>query len=286
MAAEAGWGAVIFAVDASGVWKLAGGVWGPVETDLAAQLFFGASHPTSPAAEVTAIASVLGMLRAARVSIPLTSLSDSQYALGVVLGEDRALSEIPLVQLARSEARCYRQRAGRHVAAHGGLAGNEAADRLADAGRRRWMVPERAAAFISCASSIPPEPEVRFFTLADRIFWQKIKDEVDPLRPFRLGRQCLEVVELTFGSANVRTLLPAERSAASRAGPPAMTGRLSLTSSTRRGFPSWVFRRLDAEDRLQVCVAALGCSPRLPHKQVMAVEMSWKFCSLWALWAA
>ena len=63
------------------------------------------------------------------------------------------------------------------------------------------------------------------FTLADRIFWQGIKDEVDPLRPFRPGRQCLEVVELIFGSANVRTLLPAERSAASRAGPPAMTGR-------------------------------------------------------------
>ena len=144
------------------------------------------------------------------------------------MGEDRALSEIPLVHLARNEARCYRQRAGidgRHVATHRGLAGNEAADRLADAGRRRWMVPERAAAFISCASSIPPEPEVPFFTLADRIFWQKIKDEVDPLRPFRPGRQCLEVVELIVGAANVRTLFPAERSAASRAGPPATTGR-------------------------------------------------------------
>ena len=103
---------------------MAGGVWGPVETDPAVQLFFGASRPTSPAAEVTAIASVLRMLRAARFSIPLTIFSDSQYALGVVLGEDRALSEIPLVQLARSEARCYIQRAGidgRHVAAHRGL---------------------------------------------------------------------------------------------------------------------------------------------------------------------
>ena len=75
LAAEAGWGAVIFAVDASGVWKLAGGTWGPVETDPAAQLFLGASRPTSPVAEVTAIASVLRMLRAARVSIPLTILS-------------------------------------------------------------------------------------------------------------------------------------------------------------------------------------------------------------------
>ena len=46
-----------------------------------------------------------------------------------------------------------------------------------------------------------------------------------PLWPFRPGRQCLEVVQLIFGSANVRTLLPAERSAASRAGLPALSGR-------------------------------------------------------------
>ena len=44
------------------------------------------------------------MLRAARVSISLTILSASQYALGVVLGEDRAFSEIPVVQLARNGA--------------------------------------------------------------------------------------------------------------------------------------------------------------------------------------
>ena len=82
LAAEAGWGSVIFAVDASGVWKLAGGVWGPVETDPAARLFFGASRPTSPVAEVTAIASVLRMLRAARVSIPLTIVSGFAVRVG------------------------------------------------------------------------------------------------------------------------------------------------------------------------------------------------------------
>ena len=86
LAAEAGWGSVIFAVDASSAWKLAGGIWGQVETDPAAQLFFGASRPTSPVAEITAIASVLRMLRAARVSIPLTILSDSKYALGGCFG--------------------------------------------------------------------------------------------------------------------------------------------------------------------------------------------------------
>ena len=83
---------------------MAGGALGPVETDRVAQLFLGASRPTSPIAEITAIASVLRMLLAARVSIPMTVLSDSEHALGVVLGDDRALSELPLFQLARSEA--------------------------------------------------------------------------------------------------------------------------------------------------------------------------------------
>ena len=137
----------------------------------AAQLFLGASRPTSPVAGVTATASVLRMLLEARVSIPLTTLSDSQNALGVVMGDDFALSEIRLVQLARSEARCYRQCAGiegRYVAAHRELAVNEAADRLPDAGRRRWVVPDRAAALISCTPSFPPESEVTFLTLVDR----------------------------------------------------------------------------------------------------------------------
>ena len=76
------------------------------------------------------------------------------------------------------------------MAAHRVLAGNEAADRLADAGRKRWMVPERVVALISCALSFPPESEAPFHTLADRIFWQGIKDEVGPLGTFRPGREC------------------------------------------------------------------------------------------------
>ena len=42
---------------------------------------------------------------------------------------------------------------------------------------------------------------------------------------------------------------------------------ISLTSSARRGFPSWVPRRRDAKGRLQVRVAALACLPRLPTKR-------------------
>ena len=220
---------------------MTGGIWGPVETDPPAQLFLGASRPTSPVAEVTAIVSVVRMLRVARVSIPLTALSESQFALGVVLGEDRALSEIPLVLLARARPHAAGNVLALRVATWlrtGGL--------QASAGRRRWMVPERAAALISCAPSIAVEPEVLFVTLADRIFLQEIKDEVDPSRPFLPGRQRPEVVELTFGSANDCTLLSAERSAL----PPCQGGgSISLTSSIKRGFPSWVFRRHDAEGK-------------------------------------
>ena len=45
------------------------------------------------------------------------------------MGDERSSTELPLVQLARSEARHYRQHAtveASHVAAHKGHAGNEA----------------------------------------------------------------------------------------------------------------------------------------------------------------
>ena len=161
------------------------------------------SQPTRPVAEVTAFAGVLRMLRAARVSIPLIVLSHSEYALGVVLGDDRALRSCRWSSLHGARRDTTRNMLASRAAMW--------ADRLAD---RRWMVPERAAALISCAPPIPPEPEVPFFTLANRIFWQGIKDEVDPLRPFRPGRQCLEVVELTFASAGSGAHQPGQRSIA------------------------------------------------------------------------
>ena len=152
------------------------------------------------------------------------------------------------------------------MAAHRRHAGNEVADRLAEAGRRRWMVPERAAALISCAPSIPLEPEVPFVTLADRIFWQGIKDEVGPLRPFRPGRQCPEVVEPILGSANVRTLLPAERSAVSRAGPPAMSGRrVDLADQLHQAGISFAgIRETRCRVQVKVRAAAFECFPLMP----------------------
>ena len=66
----------------------------------------------------------------------------------------------------------------------------------------------RLAHNLSCTQAAVP-----FVTLANRIFWRSVK-------AFSAW-QCLEVVELTSGSANVRTLLPAKRNAVSRA----MSGR-------------------------------------------------------------
>ena len=256
-----GWvGSRYCAVDASGVWKLAGGVWVPVEADPAAQLFFGASRPTSPVAEVTAIASVLRMLHAARVSIPLVILSDSKYALGLFWAKIA-----PFRRYLWSSWRGARHDATGNVLAlivatwlrTGCL---QATRLLTD-----WRM--LAAGGGWCWSGLLRScPAYRRFLDSQRhlsLRWpiaslgKKIKDEVDPLRPIRSGRQSLEVVELIFGSANVRTLLPAERSAASRACPPAMTGRhVDLADQLHQaGFPSWVFTKHDAEDRLQVCVA-------------------------------
>ena len=116
------------------------------------------------------------------------------------------------------QATCWHR--GHHVAAHRGL---QATRLLTD-----WRMLAAGGAWFP-SKPLRSFPAHRRFLQSqrylDRIFWQGIKDEADPLRPLRPGRQCLEVVELIFGSANVRTLLPAERSAASRAGPPAMTKR-------------------------------------------------------------
>ena len=111
------------------------------------------------------------------------------------------------------------------------------------------MVPERAAALISCAPPIPPEPDLSFFVLADRIFLARDQRRGGPLWPFGPGRKGLEAVGLTLGSANVRTLLTAERSAASRAGLCLGGVSVSLTSSSKRRVPSWVSKRRDAESR-------------------------------------
>ena len=64
------------------------------------------------------------------------------------------------------------------------------------------MVPERAAAFISCASSIPPEPEVPFITLTDRIFEWRTQARTERARAVRHETQhstCAAVSVKTSG---------------------------------------------------------------------------------------
>ena len=150
------WRAVIFAVDAQEYGRLA--AFGPVET---VPLF--------------SCSSVL------RVRPAFPQSCELFWA---------EIEPFRLVQLARSEARCYMQRVdidGHHVAAHRGLQATwlQTDLRMLAAGGG-WCQSGPLVSF-SCASSIPPQPEAPFFTLADRIFWKKIKDEVDPLRPFRLA---------------------------------------------------------------------------------------------------
>ena len=72
------------------------------------------------------------------------------------------------------------------------------------------MVPERAAAFISCASSIPPEPEVPFFTLTDRIFECRTQARTERARAVRHETQhstCAAVSVKTSGRLATRSTL-------------------------------------------------------------------------------
>ena len=214
----------------------------------------------SPVAEVIACASVLWMLRAAWVPIPLTVLSDSDFALGVVMGDHRVMTELPLSSLHGARLRTKDH------------AGNEAADRLAEAGRRRLMVPERAAALISCARPILPEPEQCSSALADRILGKRSATRLATLKPFWLGKQSAETVELTLGSAIVRTQLPAKRSAAyCSALLPCLGGvSASLTNSSRQGFLSWCIQ--ETRCREQVRAEGLVSSTQPPTKRVRVVR--------------
>ena len=108
------------------------------------------------------------MLRAARASIPLTVLSDSECALGVVLRRQRRL-------------------------ASGGS--------WFPSGQRHSFPPHRR--FFRSQSNVPSR---------------------SPMGSFGKRSASAETVELTSGSAGVRTLLPAQRNAASRSGPPVMSG--------------------------------------------------------------
>ena len=202
LAAEAGRGAVITAVDASGVWSSAGGAWGPVETDPAAQLFLGAFRPTSPVAEVychrerVEDASGGSSVHPFDRSRTRSMRWESSWAITLPCRSSRWSK----LHVAR------RDTAGNALASRAatrlhtrGLPATMPVDRLAEAGRRRPKVPEGAAALISCAQPILPEPGPRSVALADRIFWQGIRDEIDPLRPFRPGSRSAETVELTYG---------------------------------------------------------------------------------------
>ena len=119
------------------------------------------------------------MLRAARVSILLTVLSDSEFALGVVL------VTVPCRSCRWSRLHGARRDTTGNVLIEG-HASNEAVDRLAEAGRRRLTVSERRAALISCAQ---PADSSR-----GRVMFRRLGRQ-GPLAPTKTGQSLARKIQ-------------------------------------------------------------------------------------------
>ena len=102
---SAGWGALFFALRLDGARRFLGALWGPVDVDVSSQYFLGATRPTIPVAELTAITVVLMLLRHTQFQGSVAWGTDSMYALGIMLMGHGVATECNFVSRARKEAR-------------------------------------------------------------------------------------------------------------------------------------------------------------------------------------
>ena len=92
------WGALFFAVKTDGTRRFLGALWGPVDVNESSQYFLGATRPTIPVAELTAITVVLMLLRHTQFQGSVAWGTDSMYALGIMIDGARSCYGIQLCQ--------------------------------------------------------------------------------------------------------------------------------------------------------------------------------------------
>ena len=137
---SAGWGAVFFAVKPDGSRRSFGALWEPVDVSGTSHYCLGATRPTIPVAELTAITVVLMLLRQIQFQGSVSWGTDSLYALGIMMLGHGAAAECNFVSRARKEARAAKafwNLKGFHTPSHIGFPPNECADVLALLGRLR-----------------------------------------------------------------------------------------------------------------------------------------------------
>ena len=137
----AGWGAIILARSPAAPGQLLwlGALCSGVVCDMAMSGFLGATRPSAPVAELTAITVIFNlMIKRLEAPPPVVAVrADSVFALDMVALRARAHANHALVGHARAIAISMRKTSRiilEHVSAHKGEPGNELADILADIG--------------------------------------------------------------------------------------------------------------------------------------------------------
>ena len=176
--------------------------------------FCGATRPTIPVTELTAITFVLMLLRQSQFHGTVAWGTDSLYALAIMMLGHGASIECTFVNRARMEARAAKARwrlKGYHTPSHIGYPPNECVDVLACMGRLRVNLLELVAVHI--AESVPPIPAPTVpinYSIAHAHAWAEMEDGADPLLTSDVKACKADFCIPVCASANVLTLHPAE----------------------------------------------------------------------------
>jgi hypothetical protein len=144
--------------------------------------------------------------------------SDSQYALGIMVGAMAASTELQLVAIAREEARfafaCWKL-CGSHTPSHAGFPPNECADVIAFLGRKKLFLSERVETVLASVSPLAkPVHEPVPFSIHHALYWTDLEEGRDPVEGSVKTPSNLSIYEIKVATATVLTLAPADEGGA------------------------------------------------------------------------
>ena len=217
---RAGWAAVLLVPrpcdGADADYYYLGALFGPVVTEAELPGFLGASRPSAPVAELTAVLTLLKLM-----GYPLETdgaslrvFADSTYATDLVCLRSRVAANARMAEEARclaSRTAARRALAVAHVKAHSGIPGNELADLAAEIGLEEFvstagLLERQSLPRIGCAA----QP----ISLHGLVYWTRVLDEADVEDQSAVSTPGAQdppaaMRRLRLATANVLTLWPA-----------------------------------------------------------------------------